>query len=255
MESGEPQTEDSGKQIRAGLTGQNSSGKAPKILLLLLFPLLAGIASWALAEQTGNLAQVPLELSSKNYQFAELNAATIKVNVINGAMIYGGLGLLVSLAIVLAVVASGAGSGRIPVSLIMAILLGILGGALPCLVVMPLQYQSRNDDPSVLDLTMPLVYHAGLWLPLGLAAGLAFGYARTASPKAGMSEAVNGLVGALIGTLFYEFIGAILLPMDKTVEPVAATPQARMLAHLSVATGIALCIAYSLKSRKKPASE
>ncbi|MFM7591336.1 MAG: hypothetical protein ACKO85_06025 [Isosphaeraceae bacterium] len=254
MESVEPLSEDSGKNS-SRVTGQNLPAKAQNILLLLLFPILAGLASWALAEQTGNLAQVPLEISSKNYQFAELNAATIKVNVINGALVYGGLGLLVSVAVVLAVLAGGAGSGRASACVIMALLMGVLAGTLPCLVVMPLQYQSRNDDPSVLDLTMPLVYHAGLWLPIGLAAGLAFGFARSGSLKAGMNDAVAGLIGALFGTLFYEFLGAILLPMDKTVEPVAVTPQARMLAHLSVAAGIALSLAYSLKSKKKPASE
>lgn len=250
MESVEPGSEDSGEQNIISTNSRNANGKTPRILLLLLFPVLAGIASWAMAEQTGKLAQVPLEISSKNYQFAELNAATIKVNVINGTLIYGGLGLLVSLAIVFAVVASGAGSGRISVSLIMAILVGILAGALPCLVVMPLQYQSRNDDPSVLDLTMPLVYHAGLWLPIGLAAGVAFGFARNASLKGITSEAVNGLVGALFGTLFYELMGAILLPMDKTVEPVAATPTARLLAHLSISVGIALTLVYSLRGSK-----
>ena len=51
---------------------------------------------------------------------------------------------------------------------------------------------------------------------------------------------MTGLLGALFGTFFYEFAGAILLPMDLTVDPVPATVKARLLAHLSVPIGIAL---------------
>jgi hypothetical protein len=229
-------------------TDVKSSSTITTIFLLLLLSGLAGGASWALAEKTGNLATIPLEISSKNYEYAELNAATIKVNTINGALVYGGLGLLLAAAVILALKLAGGLQGKLAFA---GLILGALGGALPCLVVMPLHWQNRNDDPSVLDLTMPLVYHAGLWVPIGLAVGLVFGYSRFGSFKAGSKELVTGGIGALVGTLIYEFVGAALLPMDKTVEPVAATPTARLLAHLAVSLGIALSLAWSMKSAAK----
>lgn len=218
--------------------------------LLLFLAGLAGLLSWAIAERTGNTASIPLEISAKNYQFKELNAATIRMNSINGALVYGGLGAITCLAIACSFtnVAKKQRRQIIPSALIGAIL-GFIAGSLPCFIVMRLHWMNRNNDPSVLDLTRPLLYHLGLWLPIGIAAGLVYGIHCRLRGSSLIQSMVTGLFGALLGTFFYEFAGAILLPMDLTVDPVAATVKARLLAHLSVPIGISIGLIFA-NSRK-----
>lgn len=207
-----------------------------KPLALLAMAALAGLASWTIGEQTRELARIPLEISSKSYQFKELNAATIKVNSINGSLVYGVLGAMTCLALTAGV--KPRRLGRI----LAAVAIGVIAGAVPCFVVMPLHWMNRNQDPAVLDMTRPLLYHLGLWLPIGLAAGLASGLGRGVPRPQWLGLMVSGMIGALLGTVVYEFTGAIAMPMDLTVNPIAATAQARLLAHLAVP----VCIAASL---------
>ena len=172
------------------------------------------------------------------------------MNSINGALVYGGLGAITCLAIACSFtnVAKKQRRQIIPSALIGAIL-GFIAGSLPCFIVMRLHWMNRNNDPSVLDLTRPLLYHLGLWLPIGIAAGLVYGIHCRLRGSSLIQSMVTGLFGALLGTFFYEFAGAILLPMDLTVDPVAATVKARLLAHLSVPIGISIGLIFA-NSRK-----
>lgn len=209
--------------------------------LLLLLASLAGLLSWAIAQKTGNTAVIPLEISSKNYQYKELNAATIRVNSINGALIYGGLGAITCLAVACSIlVGTQKQTRQIVQNAVIAAILGFIAGALPCFIVMPMHWMNRNNDPSVLDLTRPLLYHLGLWLPIGIAAGTIHGILSGIKRSALLHHMITGMLGALLGTFFYEFAGAILLPMDLTVDPVPATEKARLLAHLSIPIGVAI---------------
>jgi hypothetical protein len=228
-----------------------------KPALLLLLASLAGLISWAIAERTGNIATVPPEIAAKNYQFKELNAATIRMNSINGALTYGGLGAITCIAISCSIlVAAKRQTRQITQSALISAILGFIAGSLPCLIVMPMHWMNRNNDPSVLDLTRPLLYHLGLWLPIGMAAGLMHGIHCRLKGSALIQSVMTGLLGALFGTFFYEFAGAILLPMDLTVDPVPATVKARLLAHLSIPIGIAfgLILAHSRKPKISPES-
>lgn len=222
-----------------------------KIGVIVLMALCAGLLSWLLGERSREFAVVPLEISSKNYQYAELNAATSRVNAINGSLVFGVLGGLTCLALVLSARLIGGESGRNLRKGLAACLIGVLAGALPSFVIMPIHWMNRNNDPASLDLTRPLLYHMGLWLPIGLAAGLVFGLARgTPRQKLG-GLMVSGLFGALAGTFVYEFAGAVLFPMDRTVDPIAETAQARLLAHICVPVGIALAIGFDLTKMPK----
>lgn len=223
--------------------------KRANLSTLMALAAAAGLVSWLIGEQTHELAQIPIEISSKSYQFKELNAATIRVNSINGALVYGVLGALTCLAL-----ASGGKMGK-PGGILTAVGIGAIAGAVPCFVVMPLHWMYRNQDPSVLDLTRPLLYHLGLWLPVGLAGGLAFGIGRGVPRPQWAGLMITGLIGALVGTLIYEFTGAIAMPMDLTVDPMAATARARLLAQIAVPVCIAASLSYAgLRKPKPPAT-
>ena len=121
------------------------------------------------------------------------------------------------------------------------LILGAAAGALPSFAILPWQWQNRNDDPSSTDLIMPLLIHGGLWCGLGAAAGLAYGLGRGGlKPRPLLEGALGGLIGAAIGTVFYELVGAMAFPLAKTTSPFSATASTRLLARLSVAVFTAL---------------
>ncbi len=229
-----------------------SSNPALAGLVILLCSATAGYAGWSLGERTREYAQVPLEISSKPYQFAELNAATMRVNSINGALVFGGLGLCLAIGAVVSVKLSGAGRGlpllKIPASIIATTALG----AAPSFLLMPLHASSSSQDPGSLDLTMPLLIHLGLFCPIGAGIGLTFGLLRAGSRKSVVDSIIAGIVGAALGTIAFEFAGAILLPTDKTNEALPGTAMARLMAMLCVSLGISLALIYlNFKNRRQ----
>jgi hypothetical protein len=46
---------------------------------------------------------------------------------------------------------------------------------------------------------------------------------------------VGGILGAAIGSILYDVIGAIMFPLASTTDPWSATPETRLLARLAVA--------------------
>ena len=96
---------------------------------------------------------------------------------------------------------------------------------------------------------MPLLIHLGLWSAVGLAAGLAFGIGSGASkPSRFVQTALGGLVGAMVGTVVFEVVGAGLFPMAHTPDPFSDTPGTRLLARLCVAGFVGLGVIRSLPS-------
>jgi len=220
----------------------------------LLTTAAAGYAGWSIGERTRNFAEVPLEISSKAYQFAELNAALIRVNSINGAIVYGGLGLCLAIAATLAGRLATTGQRpRFFVGLVGVALATVLSG-LPSFLMMPLSAASADADPGSLDLTTPLLIHLGLWCPIGAGIGLACGMLQGESRKTIADRVVAGIVGAALGTVVYEFVGAISIPTGKTNEPLPGTETARLAAMLCVAIGIGLAMTRVNLKACKPAA-
>lgn len=242
-------TNDTSSEVRSSTAHLgNRSGRLALAMILLCS--LAALGAAVTAEKTGNTAQIPLEISSKSYQYEALNRETVRVNSINTALVYGGLGLSICLAVTLASWLSNKQTARTALALVFGMISGVAAGALPSFVIIPLQLQNQSNDPSVLDLTKPLLFHLGLWVPIGFAAGLTLYIATRSNSSILLGIIISGLWGAILGTFFYEFAGAVLLPMDSTVDPVPATVKARFLAHFSVAVGIGLGLGIgSLKSR------
>jgi hypothetical protein len=80
--------------------------------------------------------------------------------------------------------------------------------------------------------------HLGLWVLLGAAAGLAFGIGRTEPRRWGITL-VGGAIGAAMGTLLYEVLGAFLFPLAETSKPISEAWQTRLMAFLLVALATA----------------
>jgi hypothetical protein len=106
--------------------------------------------------------------------------------------------------------------------------------------LLPVYY--RNVDPQGHDLTLPVLTHGGIWLPVGAMAGLAFGLGLGGRARWARG-ALGGFLGAVVATMAYEAIGAVAFPLDKTHHPVPATVVTRLFAQLTVAVLVAMVAA------------
>jgi hypothetical protein len=215
----------------------------------LVLALLAGAAAWLVGESTFDYFKPSLAASENVRGFNPflLNQEMPGVRARNGAATFGALGGLLGLALGLAGGLSRRSAVGVLLGALVGLILGTAAGALPALAVMPWQFRHRHDDPSTSSLFMPLLIHLGLWSTVGLAAGLAFGVGAGASPPSRIIRAaLAGLVGAMMGTVVFEVVGAVLFPMAHTPDPFSATSGTRLMARLCVAGFVGLGVICSL---------
>lgn len=214
---------------------------------------LAGLAAWGVGELTLDRLKPSSTASADPYAFSALNDQIARINSINGATSFGALGGLLGLA--LGVVGGWSRRSRSHALRggLVGLILGALAGGMPSFALMPLQWKTRSDDTSMSSLIVPLLFHLGLWVGAGLAAGLAFGVGRFGwkSPRT-IEAALAGLAGALVGTFVFEVAGALLFPFDFTSQPISTSPLTRLVARLTLAVFVALGVARLLSSTEKP---
>jgi hypothetical protein len=64
------------------------------------------------------------------------------------------------------------------------------------------------------------------------------------------------LVGAALGTVVFEFLGAVAFPIEAyTAEPISNTPGSRLLARLLVAIGTSAGAAVGALASRRPAGD
>lgn len=222
-----------------------------EVILYLLIATIAAFAGWKIGETNREFVTVPLDISSNAYQFAKLNAATLRANSINSALVYGGIGLCLSVGMILAAKLNSRESCPPAIRSLAAMMLTVAASAAPSFAMIPAFAESSDRDPGSLDLTMPLLVHLGLWCPIGAGVGLLFGITRRRTIGGTTESIISGTVGAVVGTVVYEFAGAILLPTDRTIEPLPATARARLVATMCVTLCITLSLLYStVRSRQ-----
>jgi hypothetical protein len=100
------------------------------------------------------------------------------------------------------------------------------------------------------DIITPIWVHSLIWGSLGASAGLALGVGHGGGPGVWLRAALAGLIGAVLGTVVFEILGASLFPLEKTTLPLALDRWARLLARLLVGVPAALLAARELVSTK-----
>ena len=94
---------------------------------------------------------------------------------------------------------------------------------------------------SEFDIAISLAMHGLIWGLLGASAGLSF--AVGVGERLLVGRAITaGLVGAVLGALAYELIGAVFFPTADTDEPISETWPTRLMARLLVAGGTAAAL-------------
>jgi hypothetical protein len=102
-------------------------------------------------------------------------------------------------------------------------------------------------DPQSQDLVIPLLYHEGLWSVAGAIGGLVFGLGAGGRSR-WLRTALGGWVGAALGTLAYEMVGALVFPTHRTQLPLSGSAETRALAALLVGLGAAIGIAVAARA-------
>lgn len=220
--------------------------------------VLAAAAAWPVVERFHAYFQPSAKAAAEAYNFGPLNAETREANAKNGAICFGTLGGLLGLALGAAGGLARRSGGGMLVAAAVGAVLGVAAGALPALPLMPEAHNYKDEM-----LSQPAIgfgIHLGLWVPLGAAAGLAYALGRHGfSARHLILGLAGGLVGTAVGTLIYEVVGAVALPMHATQNPFAlhreASPEdwnpTRLFSLLCVAVGSALGAVVALRDARR----
>jgi hypothetical protein len=202
--------------------------------------LLTGVVSWVVSEATLTAFEPELEEapgmgvvlhlpSRKGQTIADTQNAALALGVV-GAILGLGLGI-----------AGGLASG--PIRLGRGTIAGLVGlavggalGVSASMALVPVFYQTRMANPLSLDLTIPMLVHAGIWSAVGTGGGLAFGLGLGGDRRRIARATIGGLVGGALAAVAYEIIGAFAFPLADTPKPLSLTWGTRLLARLLVTT-------------------
>src|SRR5262249_54766424 len=136
----------------------------------------------------------------------------------NGAVAFGALGLCLGGCLGIAGgLARHSRAGAITGGLVGS-LLGLALGTGVSLALLP-QFISMRYDHFEYDLIIAMTMHGLIWGLLGAAAGLAFAVG-LGEPGLHGRSLVAGLVGAVLGAMAFEVIGALVFPGANTNYPI-----------------------------------
>ncbi len=236
-----------GVPSEGAISTPNPQEKRRAWVLIAVLALLAGLGAWLWGEFTRDHFEPDAAAAAARFAFAAHNKQMARVTTLNGQLAFCGLGALLGLALGLAGGLARRSWRRAIDGASVGLILGLVAGMLPAMVLMPYWWNHRNDDPSTSELIMPIMIHLGLWSACGLAAGLAFAVGRYGFQTRRMLEfAMVGLAGAMIGTFFFDLIGALCFPLAETAHPISGTALTRLFARASVAGFVAMSIIWSL---------
>ena len=161
-----------------------------------------------------------------------------------GAIIGLGLGLAGGLARRSAVAGAKAA--------LVGCVVGSIAAASVSLLVLPNFF--KRYDPQSQDLVLPMLTLGAICSSVGAAGGLAFGVGLGGRDR-WMKSLVGGLIGAALGTVAYELVGALAFPTDRTELPISVTHATRAMLHILVAamTAVGSALALGLSARKRNA--
>ncbi len=100
------------------------------------------------------------------------------------------------------------------------------------------------------DMVISMTMHGLLWGLAGAAAGLALAVGLGGGGRRLVLAPLAGFIGAVLGAIAFDFIGAGLFSLAETGEPISTTWASRLTARLLVALATAAVIVFFLGSRR-----
>ena len=126
-------------------------------------------------------------------------------------------------------------------------ILGLVLAAGASLVLIPFFLRTLPSHPEY-DIILPMIMHASIWGLTGAAAGLAFALGLGEPRLLGRALAA-GSVGAVLGTIAFELVGAAFFPLANTGQPISSTWPTRLMARLLVTVAAAAVVILSCPAR------
>jgi hypothetical protein len=221
--------------------------------LLAVAGLLAGALAFGVGEAVyelipaGTVTQHALGLTKVSSSVATETVAAAR----NGALAFGVLGLFLGGSLGLAgglarrssIGAAAGGLGAV---------LGFTAGAGASLTLLPFCIASRIRYPEN-ELVISFLMHGAIWGLLGALAGLAFAVGLGERPL-WVRALTAGFIGALVGAVAFELIGAVAFPGAKTDDPISRTWVTRLMARLLVTVATAAAVSLVLPVRSAESS-
>ncbi len=213
--------------------------------LVILGGLVAGLAAFAIGEATSELIPPEsVQLAVQGGTAKGLSRATPRAVTRSSALASGILGACLAGCLGAAGgLARRSGAAAMTWGSFGAVL-GLALGAGFSLGVFPLFYWV-HDHYTLDDMIESVALHGMIWAPLGAVAGLAFGLGLGKGRLVGRTLAA-GLMGALLGAVAFDVLGALFFPLARTADPLTETWWIRLISRLLVSLATALLVALSL---------
>ncbi len=208
-------------------------------VLALTAGLFAGFAAWLIGEVIHGRIGPPtlVNISGPGGGFVsapeilKLRAAKRAAQTLDTTLVFGTLGAILGLALGLGG-GYARGSARAAMNAAIAgTVFGAIVGAAATQVMLPVYYGILNPDTN--DLSVGFLFHIVISSAIGAVAGAAFG-AGLDGRRCAVRVAVGGLLGAALGVLAHQTVGALAYPLAETTSPISATWGTRLLARLAV---------------------
>jgi hypothetical protein len=145
-----------------------------------------------------------------------LREATPIAEAKNTAVAYGLLGASLGAALGLAGGLARRSAGAALAATLFGAVAGVATGAGMSVVLTHEFYRRINPESGMM---LGMLTHAGIWVPVGAVAGLAFGLG-LGGPRAIAFALLGGLAGAVFGTMAFETINAIAFPLIRVNAPI-----------------------------------
>lgn len=208
-------------------------------LCALSASLMCGLACWVAGETVRGWFVGPnlLRLMSDEERLgamASRNLAETK----NVALAMGLFGGILGLGLGLAGAIARRSARVVMIPAITGFTAGTVAGVVAAFAAMPVFFRAYNQNPLSTGLAVPMLVHVLLWAPLGSVAGLAFGLG-LGDRSLPFRTMWGGLIGAILGAMVYEIVGALALPLALTSQPISLTWGSRLLARLLVSLLVA----------------
>jgi hypothetical protein len=214
--------------------------------------LLAGLAAFALGEAA--YKRIPVQQLTFNTMGTMVTAATPATSAVaevrNAALAFGLLGLCLGGCLGLA---GGWARGSATAAVTAGLLGAILGAAVPAGVSLATLQAFADARARALDYDIPLsmLMHGAIWGLIGGISGLAFAIGTGRRGRL-VRAALAGFVGAVLGAVLFDLVGAVVFPRADTGDPVSTTWPSRLTARLLVALATAAGLIVGLSGTSTP---
>jgi len=197
--------------------------------------VVAGALGWLGGEAIHGLFLPPIRTVSGAEAAEDLKAANIGLEK-EANIAFAMLGGAVGLALGLAGGVSRRSVGGAAVAAVAGLVLGTaaaFGAALPLIAIASHSVDRMNDD-----MVFSILLLGGIASAIGLSGGLAFGIG-LGDPRRIIPAALGGLLGAALGTAFYQVLGTLVFPLDQSAAPLPTTGTSRLVARMAIPLFIA----------------